>query len=171
MADVYTVLFTLIGILLTLPALLVGLNLLLPTIVQRVETRLKETPGRSFLMGAPVTGLFFVVVLVANQFPGPGQAVAVATAVSWMGLGTVGAAGMARLLSARFASISHPSSELLNLVRGAAVYELSCLFPLVGWFLFAPLVGFTVVGAAMFALLGWLPHPVRRDMLTVTQEP
>lgn len=51
MADVYTVTFILIGIFLSLPALLVCLNLLMPGVTQRVQTGLVETPGKSFLLG------------------------------------------------------------------------------------------------------------------------
>ena len=44
MADVYTVTFIIIGILLSVPALLVALNLLLPNVTQRAQTRLPR-PG------------------------------------------------------------------------------------------------------------------------------
>jgi hypothetical protein len=66
---------------------------------------------------------------------------------------------MARLIGARIAAVASPNSSLTNLVRGALVYELACLVPIVGWLLFAPLVGLTVVGAAVFGLLRWLPRP------------
>lgn len=46
---------------------------------------------------------------------------------------------------------------MINILRGAIVYELACLAPFVGWFIFAPLVGMTVLGAAVFALKGWMP--------------
>jgi hypothetical protein len=74
---------------------------------------------------------------------------------------------MARLLGQRLGSIAHPNSELTHLLRGAVVYEFACLFPIVGWFLFAPLVGITAVGAATFALLKWLPRPVVSNQLPV----
>ncbi len=163
MADVYTVLFILIGILISLPGLLVALNLLLPRVTRRAQRRLQTTPGRSFALGLIVTAVFSLFILVFSSGGGPGQFLAISTVVLGMGLGTIGAAGMVRLLSEKLAPISQPYSELMNLVRGAAVYELACLFPIVGWFLFAPLMGITVLGAASFALLNWLPRPAEAE--------
>ena len=74
-----------------------------------------------------------------------------------LGIGSIGGAGMARLLGNRLAPIARPNSTLTNLVRGAVVYEFACLVPFVGWFLFIPIAGITAVGAAAFALLGWIP--------------
>jgi hypothetical protein len=159
MADVYTVTFSLIGILLSLPALLVTINLLLPNVTRRVQTRLEQTPGRSFVLGTPVTAAFVLFVAVTSQLPAVGQAMAFIAAALFMGLGTIGGAGLARLLGERIRPLARPNSEMTNLVRGAVVYELAALVPIVGWFLFIPLAGIMVVGAAVFALVKWLPKP------------
>ena len=74
-----------------------------------------------------------------------------------MGLATIGAGGMARLLGERIGDHSSPHSEMHNLVRGSIVYLLACLTPIVGWFLFVPIVGIAIVGAATFGLLNWMP--------------
>jgi len=74
---------------------------------------------------------------------------------------------MARLLGERIRPLAKPNSDMMNLLRGAIVYELACLVPFVGWFIFAPLVGITVLGAAVFALIGWMPKPVIREQLAV----
>jgi hypothetical protein len=159
MTDVYIVVFTLIGILLSLPALLVALNLLLPKVTTNAATRLAKTPGRSLVLGVPVTMAFILFIVIASQVPfGPIRATAFLAAIVGMGLGTLGAAGMARMLGERISPLSGPASTLKNLIRGSVVYELACLFPLVGWFLFIPLAGVTVMGAAVFGILGWLPR-------------
>lgn len=156
MADVYTVTFSLIGILLSLPALLVGLNLLLPTLTERIQTRLTETPGKSFALGLGVTAVSLLLILITTQSHlGPLRAMGFLAGISYAGLGTMGAAGITRLLGQRLGGGSHPA----HLLRGAIVYELACFFPLVGWFLFAPLAGLTVIGAATFGLLHWPPQP------------
>jgi Na+/melibiose symporter-like transporter len=159
MADVYTVTFSLIGILLSLPALLVAINLLMPKVTQRVQTRLEQTPGRSFVLGVPVTAAFALWIAVTSQLPGVGQAMAFIAAALFMGLGTIGGAGLARLLGDRIRPLARSNSELTSLVRGAVVYELAALVPIVGWFLFIPLAGIMAVGAAAFALVNWLPSP------------
>lgn len=160
MTDVYIVVFTLAGILLSLPALLVALNLLLPKVTTNTAARLSKTPGRSFLLGVPVTAAFLLWIAITSQVPfGPIRATAFIAAIIGMGLGTIGAAGMARVLGERLKPISGTPSTLTSLVRGAVVYELACLFPIVGWFLFIPLAGIMVLGAAVFGLLGWIPRP------------
>ncbi len=159
MTDVYIVVFTLAGVLLSLPALLVALNLLLPKVTTNTAARLAKTPGRSFLLGIPVMAAFLIWIAVASQVPfGPVRATAFIAAIIGMGLGTVGAAGIARLLGERLKPISGKPSTLTSLVRGAVIYELACLFPIVGWFLFIPFASIMVVGAAVFGLLGWLPR-------------
>lgn len=160
MTDVYIVVFTLAGILISLPPLLVALNLLLPKVTQNTAARLSRTPGRSFVLGVPVTAAFFLWIAITSQVPfGPVRATAFLAAIAGMGLGTIGAAGMARILGDRLKTMADPSSTLTSLVRGAVVYELACLFPIVGWFLFTPLAGVMVMGAAVFGVLGWLPRP------------
>ncbi len=169
MTDVYIVVFTLIGILLSLPALLVALNLLLPKVTTNTATRLSKTPGRSFVLGVPVTAAFLLWITITSQIPfGAIRATAFLVAIVGMGLGTLGAAGLARMLGERIKPLSGPSSNLTSLVRGALVYELACLFPIVGWFLFIPLAGITVIGAAVFGVLGWLPRPQIQQTEQVT---
>lgn len=166
MADVYTVTLSLIGILLSVPALLVALNLLLPNVTQRVQTRLEQTPGRSFFLGVPVTAAFALFIAVASQVNfGPVQALAFIAAAVGMGIGSIGGAGLARLLGERIRPLAHPNSELTNLARGAVVYELAALVPIVGWFLFIPIAGMMAMGAAVFALVKWLPKPVIREQV------
>ncbi|MEZ4591615.1 MAG: hypothetical protein R3D55_10820 [Chloroflexota bacterium] len=167
MVDVYIVVYSLLGILICLPALLLALNLLMPQVTERIETRLEQTPGKSFVLGVPVTAVFLLFSAITANIPGLGQASAFLAGFVFMGLGTLGAAGMSRLLARRVNVLVSPSSEALNLLRGAVLYELACLFPIVGWFLFAPIVGITVIGAATFGLLGWLPRPSVSEQVVV----
>lgn len=154
MTDVYIVVFTLIGVLLSLPALLVALNLLMPNVTRYAAARLDLHPYQSFGVGLFVTSLFLAfIIITANIAFGPVRAMSFFATFTGMGLGTLGAAAMSRLLGQRLTQLAHPTSELTNLVRGAIVYELACLFPLVGWFVFIPLVGVTVMGAAALGLL------------------
>lgn len=168
MVDVYIVVYSLLGILICLPALLVVLNLLMPQITGRIETRLEQTPGKSFFLGVPVTAAFLLWIAIASNVPlGVVQGTAFLAGFLGMGLGTLGAAGMARLLAKRVKVLAKPNSEMMNWLRGAVMYELACLFPIVGWFLFAPIVGITVMGAAVFGLLGWLPRPALNEQISV----
>lgn len=171
MVDVYIVVYSLLGILICLPALLLALNLLMPQITARIETRLERTPGKSFFLGVPVTAAFLLWIAITANVPlGVVRGTAFVAAFVGMGLGTLGAAGMSRLLAKRITLLANPSSQAMNWFRGAVMYELACLFPIVGWFLFAPIVGITVLGAAVFGLLGWLPRPTVSEQIVVAAE-
>lgn len=153
MADVYTVTFILIGMLISLPGLLIGLNILLPNLTQRIEIRIAEKPGRNLFIGIPITAAFALwVALASSTGSGVLRGSAFLMVGLWMALGTIGAAGLARLLGKRLVPLSSPSSELTHLLRGALVFEFACLFPLVGWFVFAPIIGVMLVGAAVSSL-------------------
>lgn len=172
MADVYTVTFIMIGILLSVPALLVALNLLMPNVTSRTHTRLDRTPVKSFFVGLPISGFIILFSLAMFQSNvGLLQTGAFILTFLGLGLGSIGGAGMARLLGSRLAPIANPNSNLTNLVRGAIVYEFACLVPFVGWFLFIPIAGITAVGAAAFALLGWVPKPVIGHQSPVISHP
>ncbi|MCP4360447.1 MAG: hypothetical protein GY796_20755 [Chloroflexi bacterium] len=161
MADVYTVTFIIIGILISVPALLVTLSLLMPHTTRRAHTRLERTPVKSFFLGLPVTS--FIILYSLAMFEsnaGLLQTSAFIVAITGMGLGSIGGVGFARLLAARLIPLARPNSEIMNLLHGAVLYELACLVPFVGWFLFIPVAGIAAVGAAVFALLNWNPKPV-----------
>lgn len=171
MADVYTVTFIIIGILISVPALLVALNLLMPKVTRRAYTRLEQTPVKSFFLGLPVTAFIILYSLTMFQANiGVLQTSAFIMAFLGMGIGAIGGAGTARLLGLRLTPYVNPSSKLTNLVRGAIVYELACLVPFVGWFLFIPIVGITAIGSAVFALIGWQPKVAVREQIVVNQE-
>ena len=168
MTDVYIVVFSLIGILISLPALLVALNLLFPKGTGRAAARLQHTPVKCFLVGLPLTFfLILTIMITANAGIGFIRTLSFITTFVAMALGTFGAAGLARVLGQRIARTAAPNSDLANLIRGAIVYELSCLFPIVGWFIFIPVAGITLLGAAAFAVVGWVPQVSRPEAAAV----
>lgn len=159
MADVYTTLFIILGILLSFPALMIAINLLLPNTVKRAEARLRHTPGRSFALGLPIISIVgFITVAIFNAGAGPFRAVGVVLVGILFFLTAVGSASMCRLLGKRLGRMSNPNSELTHLLRGALVYELAALVPLLGWFIFFPIMAVLVVGSATFSLLRWVPR-------------
>jgi hypothetical protein len=173
MADVYTYTLIIIGILISVPALLLAFNLLMPELTQRAHGRLSHTPVKSFFLGLPVTGFFVLYSLVAFQASvGLLQTTAFIAAILGLGIGSIGGAGMARLLAARLTPLASPTSPIMNLLRGAILFELACMVPFVGWFLFIPIASISAIGAATFALLGWIPKPkVNGEQLAVSSNP
>jgi hypothetical protein len=160
MADIYIVVFSVIGMLISFPGLMAALNLLLPKVTESAYLRLAHTPVKSFMLGLPVSAVFTLWILItANIKVGPVQALAFIAALIWMALASLGAAGIARLMGERIDALNQHASGLANILRGAVIYQLACLFPLIGWFVFWPIASITVTGAAIFGLLHWVPKP------------
>lgn len=154
MADVYTVVFLVLGLLVSYPALLVVVNMLLPKVTERAAVRLGERPGRLFVLGLVVTGVLgFVIVATAEAGSGVVRAVAFGSGLVGLGLIVLGSAGIARLLGERLSGWSESTSRLKNLVRGAVAYELAGGMPIVGWFLFLPMMVVLSVGVGVSVLV------------------
>ncbi|MCU0493903.1 MAG: hypothetical protein MUD01_20120 [Chloroflexaceae bacterium] len=142
-----------------LPGLLLAWRLLLPTTVARAHQRLEQTPGRCLLFGLLLTLPALVVLGVLLALPGVFQL------LGWLGLlllftaASVGAAGLADLMSSRFPSMAGGRVGPGAMVRSAVALELAVIFPFIGWFVLLPLLTLATLGAATFALLGWGPRP------------
>ncbi|HSH01255.1 MAG TPA: hypothetical protein VLL52_01965 [Anaerolineae bacterium] len=156
-ADVYAFIFFLIILLTTIPASLVLLNLFLPNVTERTAIRIQKSPFKSFTLGLPGTLAAFIAFITITRSAGPLQLLAFLFLLTIMAIGTIGGAGMARFLGLKLSTITTNHSDLQNLIRGAITYELACLTPLVGWFVITPLLATTVLGAAAFGILGFVP--------------
>jgi hypothetical protein len=109
-----------------------------------------------------------MILVTAEAGAGPIRAIAWLSGLGGLGLIAIGSAGMSRLLGERLALWSAPASKLKNLLRGAVVYELAGIMPLVGWFLFLPLMVILSIGAAVSGLFSRSPAVVEEAVMTVT---
>jgi len=159
MTDVYIITLSIVGFLVTSPGLAAAINLFFPKMTGTAYLRIKQTPIKAFFAGLPVTLFFAFWVVVLISAAGPLQGLAFALGTVWLGILTIGTSAMARLLGERLAGMISGGTELGNILRGAVIYELATLVPLVGWFLFTPIMSQVAVGAAMFGLVGWAPRP------------
>lgn len=137
-----------LGIASGIVGLLVWTALLFPAPVSRARVALAVHPVRCGLSGAALALLLGVPGLGLLQAPHGGAKLA-----GWMlalplaSLLIVGFAAMAQLLGEKMRGLSPALTPLGALVRGAVTIELAAILPFVGWFLFAPLVSLTLVGA------------------------
>jgi hypothetical protein len=128
--------------------LLVWTALLFPQPTARARMALVVRPVRCGLTGLGVTLLLGIPAFGLLQAPHGGAKLAGwALALPLAAVLVVGFAAMAQLLGERMQGLSPAITPLAALVRGAVTIELAALLPFVGWFLFAPLVGLTLVGA------------------------
>jgi hypothetical protein len=158
MADVFAVFGTLLAVGIALPGLLVTWHLLFPTIVERTEQRLRQTPWSCFFAGGGLLLLYLIPVIILFNLPwGGSQGLGFIATLILLAVTSLGAAGMAGLMGQRLSGLGVVVSPVGATIRGAVALELAAVFPLIGWFLFVPVTFVLTLGAATFALLGWRP--------------
>lgn len=166
MADVQAVFGTLLALGIVFPGLLMTWWLLFPNLVTRAENRIAHNPWWSFFVGLGVAIFFGLPSLVLAQagipFANFTAAAAVLGALAFAGLG---AAGLTSWIALRLINRSNSGlSQSAAFLRSAVLLELAAAFPLIGWFIFIPLVLTLSLGAATLALFKRRPRPVQQPM-------
>lgn len=151
MADMYAIFGSLILIGLSYPALLTVWWLLFPEKVEKARIILTEKPRKSFGMGL-IYGLAAAVPAVI-LFNLPAQ---FAQVLGWiwlvlvLGSASLGAAGIAAELGVRLNWKNDGAFQSLGaFLRGAVIWELASIFPVIGWLLIIPLGTITALGGAL----------------------
>ena len=150
LADVFTVVFLILGMLITLPALWLLLKALFPAAVGRSRDRIAATPIRCFLAG--IVPAFASVALMAQPAP-PVKGVGVLLFLGLVLLAGIGMAGLSTIVGERLPSAADEGRPWRGLVRGAVCLELAFLLPVVGWLGLLPIALVTGLGAALIGLI------------------
>jgi hypothetical protein len=181
MANVYSIAFSVLGVVLAHCCLLVWTAIVLPLPVDRARRRIENQPVSSFLIGLVccliTIGLiggfsairdsivpklddmleYLSVHLHFTRFYDDAwrltkNLVWVLTAPIFAGL-IFGGAGFAQLFAVRARALMRDDRPLLALTYGALCTSTSYFLPMVGWFVFAPVVGLISIGAGLCAIL------------------
>lgn len=182
MANVYSIAFTVLGVWAAHSCLLVWTAIVLPGPVERAQRRIELRPVWSFFIGLacclatlcliggfsllrPRLELRFDDLLdylsVHLAFTRSYNDAWIATnGLVWL-LGApvlagfiFGGAGLARIFGIRARAMMRDDRPLLGLTCGAACTSASYFMPLVGWFIFLPIVGLISIGAGICGMLG-----------------
>ncbi|HZZ73088.1 MAG TPA: hypothetical protein VFE24_12610 [Pirellulales bacterium] len=180
MANIYTIVFAVVGVLVTHTCLLVWTALILPGPVERARKRLEARPRTTWLTGlcscvlyAGLAVAFFVfradLMVVAThvlQFLGEklhvsrfyNDAWILSNLLLWV-LGaplfaafTVGGAAFAQLFAIRARPLMDRDRPLVGLIGGSFCTTAAYFLPLIGWFVYLPLVGLLSLGAGLSGL-------------------
>jgi len=152
LAQVQAVVAALFAVIATLTGLLTSVTLLLPKQANGAAEVLDEKPRRCFWKGL---ALLVIAALALRGLAVPNpliKFVCFAILMGMAGLVTLGCAGMALLMGRRIGEMSGARSSLGCLVRGSLVYSIGIMFPIVGWWLLAPLSVLCAAGAGLTAL-------------------
>ena len=162
MADVYAVFGTLLARGIIFPGMLFAWSLIFPGTVGRASLRIENTPWRSLGLGvALAVPIGLTVAALLSMALGPANFLGGALLVGSLSLASLGASGMAGMMGQRLRPrSSETASEAARFLRGAIALELAAAFPVIGWFLAIPLIILCSLGAAAFAVLGWMPQPM-----------
>lgn len=160
MADVSAIFGTLLALGIVFPGLLTAWWLLFPATVARARLRLDQSPWSCFWLGGVVTALLVIPIVILLVLPlGPAKLAGWAVVFLALTFASLGAAGLAAKMALRLQA-QDPASAAVTpsaFVRAAIALELAAAFPIIGWFVLIPLAVVTSLGAAVFALLRWVP--------------
>ena len=122
MSDVYLGFGLTLSLGLVFPGLITTWWLLFPGLTGRAEGRLAYNPILTFAVGAFLTLLITVIVLILVNAPLPGaNFLAVALVVSVLAMAAVGAAGLTSWMAARLRERTNPGlSEAASFLRASA---------------------------------------------------
>ncbi len=159
MADVLKIFLIVLGMLIVTVSYWLAAESLFPRLVARSQVQYRTRPIRITLLGALVGTPLVAIglgLLQAGSAPAKIAGFLLATAAVFGGL--AGSAGLCRRIGAGLPSPADAVQPWRRVLRGAVVLALMSLLPFAGWFLVAPLVLASGLGAAMAA--GWAS---RRD--------
>lgn len=157
MADVFKILFLILGLLMCSVSYWLMFSALFAPAVSRAQQALAARPVRVFLIGA-LSGVPLVLIgiaLTANG-AGPIKMVGVAFLMLLTTAALFGSTALARMVGQGLGNPQAPKPNGTLILRGGAVVSIACVLPLVGWFLLLPVVLLSGFGAAV--------HVIRRPV-------
>ena len=165
MSDVTAIFGILLSLGIVFPGFLTAGWLLFPAAVERARLRLEATPWQCFWLGGVTTAIIVIptTILIALPF-GPAKLLGWVGLAASLTLASLGAAGLAALMSGRLQAQSR-LSPAAAFVRAAVALELAAALPFIGWLVVMPLAIVVSLGATVFALLRWQPAQAARPSL------
>ena len=153
MADVFQILFIILGLLVTIVCYWLFFEAFTPRMVSRARSEYERHPVkllfRGLLWGAPT--LIAGIALVSAQ-PPPAKIAGFAILLSLLLLGLLGSAGLSRHIGQRLASPIDTEQPWRRVLRGGTVLSITFVLPFLGWFMILPLTLVSGIGAAVTAL-------------------
>ncbi len=154
MADTLAIFFVILGLMLALPALWLFCRSLWPGMVAGVADSCDAGLVKSFWVGLPISAsVVFLAGAIGKHMGGVGNVCAVALVCLYFVYAHTGVSGLVTLIGRRLPSPSDAERPWRTTVRGGIVLELSCLLPILGWFVILPMAMIIGCGAVTRAFL------------------
>ena len=153
MANVFMVLFPVLGTLMAMVCCWLLFEALSPTMIGRARERYRQRPMRTFFLGCAIAvPVFFVGIALANAPGGGAKLLGITVLVLLITTGLAGSTGLARHIGCNLGSACDEAQPWRRVYRGAVILAIAFLMPMVGWFLILPVTLLSGVGAAALSI-------------------
>ena len=150
MAETIALILFVPAAIITLIALLILIPYLWPQRSTQASQILDKSPGRSFIIGF-VNMLFFgILAIFLSQQGDFAGLLALLLLLALLGITVLGMGGFLLLLTSRL--FFQPENELKARLKTAVLLILALFAPILGWFIFTPLLLIFGLGAGIVAL-------------------
>tara|TARA_R110001592_G_scaffold37179_3_gene124184 strand:- start:823 stop:1332 length:510 start_codon:yes stop_codon:yes gene_type:complete len=160
MADVFKILFLILGMLLCTMCYWLLFQALFSARVEQSRQAILAHPWRIFFTGALVGGPVLLLGVALLQGAGPAKFIGGATIVTIVTLALFGSTGLVRHVGEQLSAGGTQRPSGLTVLRGGAVVAVACVLPIVGWFFLIPVVLITGFGASLRTLKYRRPTPL-----------
>jgi hypothetical protein len=142
-----------IGYVLMQTSIQVWAALMLPNPVERAQQRIQRRPYASFFIGLAFGVAGAVIASFFLRAAGPWTLIGYALMAPVFASGVVGGGAFTRILAERIKPHQKNESGITALVGGAFLTTAATLLPVIGWFMFLPLIGFMSIGAGLMGIV------------------
>ncbi|MCC6698106.1 MAG: hypothetical protein IT365_20965 [Candidatus Hydrogenedentes bacterium] len=154
MADVFKILFLILGVLIVTVAYWLLFEALFRRIVERASVVYECNPCKVVMLGVLVSVPLFLVSLGLLQSAAGLKLLGAVLVSGILLVGLLGSAGLARLVGARLVSATDGAYPWRRVLRGGVVLSITFVLPVVGWFFVLPLTLASGVGAVILSRKG-----------------
>jgi hypothetical protein len=145
MADTITVFLVIVGLLIVFPGLWLLCTGLWPDRVNDCTDLCKRGLVKSFFVGLGITAVTAVIVIgLSKANSSIGGPAAIGVVCLYLVYANIGVAGLSTVIGSRLPSPDDAGRPWKATIRGGIVLELSCLIPILGWFVILPIA--TIIG-------------------------
>lgn len=153
MADVFKILFLILGALICTVSYWLMFSALFGPTVARAQQALETRPWRTFFTGAlTAVPMILLGIVMASNGAGPIKLLGVTLLMALVTAALFGSTGLVWMVGRGLGNPQIPSHNGALVFRGGSVVSIACVFPLVGWFLVLPAVLIVGFGAALHVL-------------------
>lgn len=162
--DVFATVAILVGACASMWALVMAVSFLMPARAERAQGVIEQGPWKCLGLGFLTVATLGVASIGLLSAPIPGlKLLGTMLYLSLLGTASVGMSGLVLIIARRVRALEPSVSPYIALSRGAAMIVVGGLVPLLGWFLFAPVVLIVSLGAGARALLARSSQPVAQS--------